>query len=317
MKGRKPLSKEQFISKASKVHGNQYNYDFVEYKNNYTKVKIICKKHRVFEQRPGDHLKGQGCPKCSAINIGKAHISNKQEFIEKAAIIHNNKYNYDRVQYKGSHIKVEIGCPIHGPFQQMPWAHLAGAGCPLCGNVSTGQNQILGKAEFVKRAKQIHGNKYDYSKSLYIDATTNITIICPIHGEFEQTPNNHINMKQGCPHCKESKGEKEVRKILDKFNIRYVSQYKFKGCKNKRALPFDFYLPDYNTCIEYNGKQHYLYNGYFGEDSFKLTQETDNIKRNFCSLNNIKLIEIKYDEDVEKAILSELKEMGNGESFIN
>ena len=317
MKGRKPLSKEQFISKAYQVHGDRYNYDSVDYINNYTKVKILCKEHGIFEQRPGDHLKGQGCPKCSAINIGKAHVSNKQKFIEKASIMHKNKYKYDEVQYKGSHMKVKIRCPIHGIFEQMPWAHLAGAGCPLCGNISTGQKQVMGKAEFIERAKQIHGDVYDYSKSFYIDAVTNTTIICPIHGEFNQTPNNHINMKQGCPHCKESKGEKEVRKILDKFNIRYVSQYKFKGCKNKRALPFDFYLPDYNTCIEYNGKQHYLYNGYFGEDSFKLTQETDNIKRNFCSLNNIKLIEIKYDEDVEKAILSELKEVGNGESFIN
>ena len=180
MKGRKPLSKEQFISKAYQFHGDRYNYDSVDYINNYTKVKILCKEHGIFEQRPGDHLKGQGCPKCSAINIGKAHVSNKQKFIEKASIMHKNKYKYDEVQYKGSHMKVKIRCPIHGIFEQMPWAHLAGAGCPLCGNISTGQKQVMGKAEFIERAKQIHGDVYDYSKSFYIDAVTNTTIICPI-----------------------------------------------------------------------------------------------------------------------------------------
>lgn len=123
------------------------------------------------------------------------------------------------------------------------------------------------------------------------------------HGEFKQSPDHHINRKHGCPRCNESKGENEIRSILDLNKIKYINQYKFPDCKNKNELPFDFYLPDSNTCIEFNGIQHYKPVLYFGGiDKFKQQQINDNIKKEYCKNNNIKLIIIRYNEVIKNKL---------------
>jgi len=130
-----------------------------------------------------------------------------------------------------------------------------------------------------------------------------IKIICKKHGIFEQTPDNHINKKTGCPICNESKGEKEIRIILNNLNIKYIKQKTFNNCKNKRKLPFDFYLTDYNLCIEFDGIQHFKSIEYFGgEKVLKETQKRDLIKNNYCKENNIKLLRIKYNENILKKL---------------
>jgi len=134
---RKPNTKkrkttQQFIEDAKKVHGNKYNYKLVQYKNNRTKVKIICHEHGVFEQRTDVHLQGSGCPKCAII---MRKIKTTQQFIEKAYCKHGDKYNYKLVEYKGVHIKVKIICPIHGVFEQLPSVHLQGYNCPKCAGI--------------------------------------------------------------------------------------------------------------------------------------------------------------------------------------
>ena len=128
-------------------------------------------------------------------------------------------------------------------------------------------------------------------------------IICPIHGVFEQTPNSHLR-GSGCPICKTSKGELEIQRILYNKNIKYITQYTFDNCKNKRKLPFDFYLPDYNMCIEFDGKQHYETIKYWGgEETLIKTKNNDKIKTNYCKNNNIKLIRIKYNECIDDILI--------------
>ena len=105
---------------------------------------------------------------------------------------------------------------------------------------------------FLKKSKKIHLDKYDYSKVEYINSSTKIKIICPSHGEFSQTPHNHLIQKNGCPICKESKGERKISTLLKKYNIEYEREYIFDNCKNINKLPFDFYLPDHNICKEYD-----------------------------------------------------------------
>jgi len=117
---------QQFIEEAWCVHGDRYNYSLVEYKNNKTKVKIICPEHGTFEQIAKDHIFGKGCQKCSN------GVYNKNEFIIKAHSVHNNKYNYTNIKYKCSRNKIEIICPIHGAFKQLANNHLQGRGCPKC-----------------------------------------------------------------------------------------------------------------------------------------------------------------------------------------
>lgn len=302
------LTQEEFIERAEKVHidenGNtKYDYSLVEYINNNTKVKIICLKHGVFEQIPSSHLIGKcGCEKCSNEAKSLSHTGTTEKFIEKATQIHGDKYDYSKVIYVKAKEKVIIICEVCrlengcGEFLQSPDSHLNEKGCPTCAN-----NQISTTEKFIEKAKLLHINektnlpKYDYSLVNYIDAITKVKILCPTHGEFEQTPSNHIHAKCGCPHCKESKGEKKVKKFLEENNIILIRQHKFNDCKNINQLPFDFYLPEHNLCIEYDGELHYNPKKYFGgEAGLKETQKRDQIKTNYCLNNNINLLRIPY-----------------------
>lgn len=125
-----------------------------------------------------------------------AKQSNKEDFISKARTIHGDKYDYSLVEYKNCKTNVKIICPIHGVFEQTPDKHInAKQGCPICsGNMKKTTEQ------FINEAKQVHGDKYDYSKVNYVNRATNVTIICPEHGEFEQMPCNHI-AGANCPYC--------------------------------------------------------------------------------------------------------------------
>jgi glutaredoxin len=182
------LTKEEFVERAIKKHGVFYDYSKVVYINANTKVCIICPIHGEFWQTPDKHLREQGCPKCANKNV------TKEEFIEKVILVHGEWYDYSKVVYVNNKTKVLIICPIHGEFWQTPNAHLSGRGCPHCGRVP------LTKEEFVERSVLVHGDFYDYSKVVYVNANTKVCIICPIHGEFWQRPSNHLN-GQGCPHC--------------------------------------------------------------------------------------------------------------------
>ena len=193
-------TKEQFIKDARQVHDDKYVYTKVEYLNCRTKVCIICQEHGEFWQTPSNHLSGQGCPMCGRLKVINTTSSNKDEFIEKAKKVHGDKYDYSKVEYINNHTNVCIICPEHSEFRQTPHNHLQGRGCKKCAKLSSRLKQRLGKDLFINKSKEVHGDKYDYSKVKYINNRTNICIICPIHGEFWQTPSNHLS-GQGCPKC--------------------------------------------------------------------------------------------------------------------
>lgn len=162
------------------------------------------------------------------------------------------------VDYKNNSTKVKIICTKHGVFEQDPSSHINHKnGCPKCAYILKADIIRLTTEDFIKNAKIIHDGKYDYSLVNYNKSHIKIKIICPKHGEFLQKPNAHLN-GNGCPICNESKGEKEIRRYLKDKNIKYKSQKTFDDCKYKQKLQFDFYLPEYNLCIEYNGIQHYI-----------------------------------------------------------
>jgi hypothetical protein len=123
-----------------------------------------------------------------------------EKFIEKARKVHGNKYDYSKVEYKNAHTKVCIICPIHGEFWQIPNDHLNGSGCPKCKINKIISIKKMDEKKFIEKSKKIHGDKYDYSKVEYINSKTKVCIICPIHGEFWQKPNNHLR-GQGCLKC--------------------------------------------------------------------------------------------------------------------
>jgi len=293
----KKLTMEKFLSKSKEVHGDVYNYSLVEYINSATKIKIICSIHGVFEQTPNNHIsKSYKCPECKRLGIN--------EFIERSKEWHGNKYDYSLVDYKNKKTKVKIICPKHDIFEQAPENHYAGSGCPKCNPMS-----LQTTKEFILKANKIHKYRYDYSLVDYKGIYNKIIIICSKHKEFLQTPASHLR-GSGCPHCKESKGEIKVTKWLKKHNIVFKKQHTFKDCKNKRLLPFDFYIPYLNIVIEYDGKQHFeVVEAWGGEDRLSYIKKNNEIKTLYCKNKGIKLIRIKYD-DVAESILNGIEEIG-------
>lgn len=301
----KKLNTGEFIIKANLKHNNQYDYSICNYVDTFTKVKIICKRHGIFEQQPSNHLFGQGCPMCGEINRRKNRKSNIENFINKAHIIHNNKYDYSLVNYIDVKSLVVIICPIHGEFKQIVNSHLNGKGCPVCAIKSRSDIRKKTNEDFINESLRIHNGKYDYSLVNYINARHKVKIICPSHGIFEQKPDNHLS-GNGCPFCNESKGEIKISRILDKLNINYIRQKTFEGCiGKKRKLPFDFYLPEKNLIIEYDGKQHFeIIEVFGGNNAFNETQLNDKIKNNYLLKNGIKLLRISYKNfnDIENIV---------------
>ncbi len=278
---------KEFIENARKVHGDKYDYSKVEYKDQHTKVCIICPEHGEFWQQGQAHLKGNGCPKCS-----KRHHYTTEEWIEEARKVHGDKYDYSKVEYINKSTKVCIICPEHGEFWQEAHAHLSQKqGCKKCAGLYKPSTE-----EWIETARKVHGDKYDYSKVKYKNARTKVCIICPEHGEFWQTPEKHVNQSQGCPKCDSSSLEESVRLLLQRNNISFEEQYTSNWLKEGKGIKkLDFFLPDYNIGIECQGIQHFKQT-WFGSgkrhEYHKLdnTQKRDKLKYDLCKEHNIKVL---------------------------
>ena len=194
---------EIFIKKCKERFGELYTYNKTKYVNDRTKVIITCKIHGDFEVRPNRFLNSKGCPKCTK-------TTTTEDFIRRAKEIHGMKYDYNKVVYKNTITPVTIICPNHGEFKQQPVIHLGGSGCPECAKDNIGDIHRLSRDEFINRATKLHFGKYGYDKVDYKNVETKVTITCPEHGDFTQTPNNHLK-GYGCHLCKCSIGELKVR----------------------------------------------------------------------------------------------------------
>jgi Zn finger protein HypA/HybF involved in hydrogenase expression len=306
---KKKLTTDDFIKRSIRNHGEKYIYSKVDYQGSDIPVIITCPIHGDFLQSPQHHMNGSGCPKCASHAASERYTKGTLKFINQAKKIHGDYYDYSNVDYKNNNSYVKIVCPKHGEFLQNPKPHLNGAGCPKCAGFNKTSD------DFIEQSKKIHGDKYEYFKVNYSSARNKVIITCPIHGDFLQEPLNHLN-GAGCPSCNESKGEKLINKILVQNNIELIRQKRFIDCTNQlkgrscNQLPFDFYLPNLNTCIEYDGEQHFKPVIRFGgEDGFIRVQKSDKLKNQYCKKNGIKLIRIPYTmkkEDIEPYILQEL-----------
>jgi len=279
------FSVQQFIDKAKEVHGDKYDYSKVNYINSSTKVCIICPEHGEFWMTPCAHIYSkQGCPKCKGIGL------DNEEWIKKFKEVHGDKYDYSKVQYTNSKTKVCIICPEHGEFWQTPYKHYhKHQGCPKCGNISKGKLHRLTTEEFIEKSKKIHGDKYDYREVNYEKAKTKVSIICPEHGRFFITPNDHLS-GHGCPKCGviESRGENEIYGFLcgliGKDNV----------IKHDRDVlgdgrEIDIYLPQYKVGIEFDGL-------YWHSERKNKMKNYHLSKTVLCEENGIGLIHIFEDE---------------------
>ena len=293
---RHALDYDTFVQRSKKLYGDLFEYSDKGYKNLKSEVNIRCVKHGVFRTKPINHLKGIGCPGCRTKSIRLTH----QEFLAKARSLRGDEFDYSKTNYVKSSEPVIVTCRLHGDFSVTPNNHLAksrGGGCRECQ-----YNKLRNtKEEFVEKATKVHG-QFDYSKVVYKNNNTKVIIGCPEHGDFAQIPRMHIS-GVGCPECNASTGEKEVAALLDEYKIRYAREQKFEGCTHRGPLRFDFYLPDHNLLIEYQGELHYMVaqNGnYGGEAGLKLRQKRDQIKKDWVENHpDLRLLEIRYDENIE------------------
>jgi very-short-patch-repair endonuclease len=293
---------ELFISKANKIHKNRYDYSKVNYINAKTKVTIVCREHGDFQQTPSNHLCNYNCQKCA-----KNFQLDTASFIEKAKGIHNDKYDYSKVNYINADTQITIICKEHGEFTQIPDFHInRKCGCPKCSN-----NVKLDLSEFIEKSNKIHCNKYDYSKVEYNNNRNHIIIICKKHGEFSQIPFLHL-LKHGCPNCINKTEYKFYEKIKEIYPT-IKRQYKVEWCKNKLCLPFDFAIEELKIIIELDGEQHFTQVSNWSSPETQI--EKDKFKTDCANQNGFSVIRLLQD-DVSKDKFDWLNEIQTGVSKI-
>lgn len=235
----KSLTTDIFISRSKDIHGETYDYLLSFYVNAKTPIDIICKEHNLFKQLPFEHFAGKGCKKCGNKRSGNKQRMTIDEFISRSHIIHNYKYNYSNAIYQNNSTKIEISCPYHGSFKQVPYDHLGGKGCKKCANDALSISLKMTKDDFIQKANEKHNNFYTYLFVEYVNSRTKVVISCPSHGMFRQCPGPHLQ-GAGCPGCAAIKISNSLRMTKDAFIM--------------KANKVHNYRYDYSLSIYVNGK---------------------------------------------------------------
>ena len=237
-------NKDSFVERSRKIHGDKYYYDKVNYIGSGQKVTITCPIHGDFQVTPSLHYgpRSVGCAKCS----NKAKLTT-QDFIARSVEIYGNKYIYDKTIYSGSSKKLIITCPEHGDFELRASEHIGKpqVACKNC-HVRTKRTEKMNTEEFIISAKAQHGNKYDYSESIYVSAKDNITIKCPTHGCFSIRPSAHYGkQRQGCPACG-GRAELDSLSFIESSISKFGNRFSYEKTKYTNAITKVFI-----TCIEH------------------------------------------------------------------
>jgi hypothetical protein len=259
----KRFTKEEFIIKAREIHGEKYDYSQIDYSGFREKVKIVCVDHGSFEQTPNIHLRGSGCRSCGFASKNVKQSLSNSDFIARSQEIHRGKYDYSQTEYQSKRVKVTIICPEHGLFSQLPSNHLAGRGCFKCHRESA-NNHKLDTEGFIRRARLVHGDTYDYASSVYFHSQQKITITCEDHGAFEITPAVHLQGK-GCPTCTKAKRRAPLRLDLAEFirrsNERHGNRYSYDQVNfTSTQEPVAIICPEHGLFYQ-KPKAHYDGNG--------------------------------------------------------
>lgn len=281
------LTQKEIITRFHNIHGDKYDYSEFIYNGYDVQGMIICNTCGYkFPQTPNNHLHGKGCKKCSIRKQIEKQSKTYQQFEKEASEKYNNVYEYYQ-DYVNAYTPILITCRKCGyTFPKSPHEHLNGGECPNCKTERISKRRRKPFEQFVKEANEVHHNYYDYVNN-YVNNKTPIDIICPIHGVFQQPPDEHLH-GSGCPKCKSSKMEKEIRHFLSENNIKFEEQKKFSWlCLQS----LDFYLNDYDIAIECQGIQHFEIVEHFGgKQGLYEHKERDERKKTLCEEHGIKII---------------------------
>lgn len=237
LKDKRTFTPDQFIERAKVIHGEKYDYSGIVYVNSQTHVTIRCIScNHHFPTLPNNHLRGKGCKKCATKLNTELRRKPQEQFIIEAIEKHKDDegiplYDYSLVHYKSSHDEIDIICKIHGQFSQSAGQHLTGRGCNECGILKRSLSQRFTQDQFIERAQQLHGGKYDYSKVEYINSQTAILIKCnTCEYTFPQSPNSHLQ-GAGCDNCAH---------IINHENQKLTISDIIKRCEAKHGDKFDY-----------------------------------------------------------------------------
>jgi len=287
------MEKNVFITKANKKHNNKYKYIIsLEDISSNDMIFILCPIHGKFEQRVRYHLSGQGCKKCGIDKLIESKRITTEDYIVSVKKKHNNYYDYSLVKYVDGREKIKIICPIHGEFEQIAKTHLYGSKCPKCVNDNKKNIFLSNTDDFIKKSNINHNSYYNYDNVRYVDSLTKVKIICPIHGEFEQKPREHIQGK-GCSKCStfNTKSEKEIVDFIKtELKINNIIENDRKILNGKEL---DIYLPEHNLAIEFNGI--YYHSNVFVNKNYHLNKTEE------CEKQGIQLLHIFEDEWIYKS----------------
>ena len=213
------------------------------------------------------------------------------DFVNKSNEVHNNFYDYSKANFTNMRNKVEIICPVHQSFYTTPASHIyLQSGCPDCGILKRKPKPKKTTEEFIEKSEVVHSNRYDYSKSIYQGSAVKLIITCKEHGDFTMTANNHLN-GSGCPACNNSKGEQEIKTLLEKYGIEYIQEYRL----DNSLYRYDFYLPEQNILIEFHGIQHYEPVDYWkGEEGFTQQKIRDQEKLELALSRDVPIVYLSY-----------------------
>lgn len=245
----------------------------------------------------------------------------KEQIVERFKKVHGDKYDYSEVIFSKTTEKVCIICPEHGKFEQTPHAHLKGQGCPFCGIIKRSKSKTNTREGFIKRAIELYGDTYDYSKVNYINCNTPVVIICPKHGEFALTPHAHIGVgRRGCPICGNAKKgrskksveqspktyeHKEIKSIKTDYNYQKDELYNYIASiigesaieRNNNTIlngiGLDIYIPSKQLAFEFDDL-------YWHSEVYKNDKNYHLNKTKLCETKGIKLIHIFEDEWITK-----------------
>lgn len=310
---------EKWIERAREIHGDFYDYSRMKYRGSWAKVEIICLKHGPFFQSAAGHTTMKhSCPDCGREKQALSQTYTHEDFLRLARSRHGSRYDYSQAEYKprigGEQELITIICPEHGPFSQRAHDHINGSGCTGCKFDKIKTIHLMSQDEFIERARKVHGPYYDYSRVEYTGIKNFVEIICPKHGPFPQRAEGHLD-GNGCPRCSNSTGEKAISEFLETYGIGFETEKRFEDCRRVHQLPFDFYLPDFTTLIEFDGAQHFIPAGWFSTKeralkNLELVQERDHIKNNWAKEKGIPLYRIRHDEDVTASMVEILEALG-------
>lgn len=321
-------SQNEFIQEFKKLFKNNYSLKKLNYQGAKIPVVIICKDHGEHSITPDSILRGNNpCFDCGLIERGLKRRNTTSYFIEKAQLIHGDKYDYSKSKYIKAKKLIKIICKKHGEFDQQADIHLGGGGCDKCGYEKISQKKRNSIEKVIRIFEEKRGKaRFDYSliQQNYKSNKSILTIRCIAHNKiFYQSANDHA-VSGGCEDCKyKSIGEELIMSILGEKNIEFIHNWGKHNCiLSKGKAKFDFYLPNQNLIIEYDGEQHFK-PVQFGTMSkkeafkeFKIRKRHDKMKNIWARNNKINFLRIKYDENPKNKIFKKLKQL-NGTLAIN